>query len=68
LNVFPGIEALIIYLGNILKHPTTSRYFTISKSNRIYRQAFSGFEPEIEVFFAFLGSSPTFASVCIRSS
>jgi hypothetical protein len=57
-STFPGIETLIIYLGNILKYPTTSRYFTINKSNRIYRQAFDGFESEIEAFFAFLGSCP----------
>ena len=53
-----GIEALITYLGNILKHPTNSRYFTIRKSNRIYRKAFEGFENETDEFLAFLGCSP----------
>jgi hypothetical protein len=52
-----GIETLITYLGNILKHPTNSRYFTIRKSNRIYRKAFEGFENETHEFLAFLGCS-----------
>ena len=57
-KVVPGIETLIIYLSNILKHPTNCRYFTIRKSNQIYRNAFDGFENETEEFLAFLGCIP----------
>jgi hypothetical protein len=53
-----GIKTLIVYLGNIIKHPTESRYFTIRRSNRIYRQAFDGFEEDIQNFLEFLGPDP----------
>ena len=58
-----GIETLMIYLGNILKYPTVSRYFTISQNNRIYRKAFRGIESEIHAFLVFLGSGTAFLNI-----
>ncbi len=58
-----GIETLMIYLGNILKYPTVSRYFTISQNKRIYLKAFKGIESEIHAFLVFLGSGTAFLNI-----
>jgi len=69
--VWAGIDTLILYLDNILRNPTISRYFTINKSKRVYRHAFDGFESEIHAFLIFLGLrvciSSFYALICVIS-